>query len=125
MNKTLINKIRRLDLTKIVISFLLFTTLFLTTAFGNNTAIAAGNKSETTYPTNEENLEGLLYSDSDKVESLSSVDDFVSPQRQKELLDPTQIPAKKQPILDRSNPDAKLLEKTKQMFDDAANFSAN
>ena len=125
MNKTLINKIRRLYLTKIVISFLLFTTLFLTTAFGNNTAIAAGNKSETTYPTNDENLEGLLYSDSDKVESLSSVDDFVSPQRQKELLDPTQIPAKKQPILDRSNPDAKLLEKTKQMFDDAANFSAN
>ena len=125
MNKTLINKIRRLELTKIVISFLLFTTLFLTTAFGNNTAIAAGNKSETTYPTNDENLEGLLYLDSDKVESLSSVDDFVSPQRQKELLDPTQIPAKKQPILDRSNPDAKLLEKTKQMFDDAANFSAN
>ncbi len=125
MNKTLINKIRRLDLTKIVISFLLFTTLFLTTVFGNNTAIAAGNRSETTYPTNEENLERLISSDSDKVESLSSVDDFVSPQRQKELLDPTQIPAKKQPILDRSNPDAKLLEKTKQMFNDAADFSAN
>ena len=83
--------------------------------------LAAANKSATTYPTDDKNLEGLLYSDS-KAESLDSVDDFVSPQTQKELLDPSQIPAKKQPILDRSDPDAKLLEKTGQMFDDAADF---
>ena len=100
------------------------TVLFL--SFGlNREAIAAANKSNTTYPTNDKNVSGLLYSDSEQVESLDNVDDFVSPQRQKELLDATQIPAKKQPILDRSDPDAKLLEKTKQMFEDAGNFSAN
>lgn len=87
--------------------------------------LAAANNSETTYPTDDNQVEGLLYSDSDKAESLDNVDDFVSPQRQKELLDPTQIPAKKQPAIDRSNPDNKLLEKVGQMFDDAGDFSAN
>jgi hypothetical protein len=38
------------------------------------------------------------------------------------VLDPTQISASKQPIIDRSNPKNKLLEKTKQMFKDASNF---
>lgn len=84
--------------------------------------LAAANKSETTYPTDDDKVEGLLYSDSE-AESLGN--DFISPQTKKELLDPTRIPAKKQPILDRSNPDNKLLEKTKQMFDDAADFSAS
>ena len=86
--------------------------------------LAAANRSTTTYPTNDKDMDGLLYSDS-KAESLNSVDDFVSPQTQKELLDPGQIPAKKQPILDRSDPDAKLLEKTGQMFKDATDFSEN
>ena len=78
--------------------------------------------SKTTYPTDDNNMNGLLYSDSDRVESLNNVDDFVSPEEQKQLLDPTQIPAKKQPGIDRSDPSNKLLEKTRQMFDDAANF---
>ena len=83
-----------------------------------STLIAAANKSKTTYPTDDSNLEGVLYGD-ETPESLDSVDDFVSPTTQKQLLDPTQIPAKKQPIIDRSNPDNKLLEKTGQMFDDS------
>lgn len=85
--------------------------------------LAAANKRETTYSTNEK-VEDLLYSDS-PAESLNNVDDVVSPQRQKALKDPAQIPAVKQPALDRSDPDNKLLEKTKQMFDDAADFLAN
>ena len=126
MNKLQIatNIINKLQFNRIVISCFLAMALCLSTAFNSN-AIAAANKSNTTYPTNDKNVSGLLYSDSDQVESLDNVDDFVSPQRQKELLDATQIPAKKQPILDRSDPDAKLLEKTKQMFEDAGNFSAN
>ena len=104
---------------------MLATVLFFATAFNIDSAIAASNKSETTYPSDDQNLKGLLYSDSDKAASLKSVDDFVSPQTQRRLLDATQIPAEKQPILDRSDPDAKLLEKTKQMFEDAGNFSAN
>ena len=81
--------------------------------------IAAANKSETTYPTNDKNMDGLLYSDTNDEESLDSVEDLISPQSKKLLLDPTQIPAKQQPIIDRSNPDNKLLEKTGQMFDDS------
>ena len=88
----------------------------------SSTLIAAANQSQTTYPTDDDQIEGLLYSNSDEVKSLNSVDDFVSPQLQKELLDPAQIPARKQPIIDRSDPNNKLLEKTKQMFDDASNF---
>ena len=86
--------------------------------------LAAANNSDTTYPTDDNRLEGLLYSDN-KAESLKSVDEFVNPQRQKELLDPTQIPAQKQPAIDRTNPDNQLLEKVGQMFDDAGDFSAN
>ena len=84
--------------------------------------LAAANRSETTYPTNDDKVEDLLYSDS-QAESLGN--DFISPQTEKELLNSTKIPATKQPAIDRSNPDNKLLEKTKQMFDDAADFSAN
>lgn len=91
----------------------------------STTVLAAANRSQTTYPTDDNQIEGILYSDSDRVESLSSVDDFVSPQTQKQLLDPTQIPAKKQPIIDRSDPDARILEKAVKAFDEAGNFSAN
>ena len=120
-----INNIKRVRLTKILASFLLILVLFLATFSSSNTAIAASNKSSTTYPTDDGDIKGLLYSDSDEVDSLDAVDDFVSPERQKQLLDPTQIPAKKQPILDRSDPDAKLLEKVGEMFDEAGDFSAN
>ncbi len=87
--------------------------------------LAAANKSETSYPTNDSQVDGLLYSDSDEVKSLNSVDEFVSPQRQEALKDPSQIPAVQQTAIDRTDPNNKLLEKTKQMFDDAGNFSAN
>ena len=86
--------------------------------------LAAANNSDTTYPTDDNRLEGLLYSD-DEAESLKSVDEFVNPQKQQELFDPTKIPAEKQPAIDRSNPDNKILEKVGQMFDDAGDFSAN
>lgn len=91
----------------------------------SSTLIAVANQSKTTYPTDDNRVEGLLYSDSNEVKSLNSIDDFVSPETQKALLDPAQIPAVRQPIIDRSNPDNKLLEKTAQMFKDAGNFSAN
>ena len=90
----------------------------------DSTLLAAANRSETSYPTNDSKVEGLLYSD-DEAESLNNVNDVVSPARQRQLLDPTQIPAQKQTAIDRSDPDNKLLEKTGQMFDDAANFSPN
>ena len=90
----------------------------------STTYLAAANNSETSYPTDDARIEGLLYSD-DKAESLNSVDEFVDPGKQNDLLDPKQVPAKKQPAIDRSNPDNQLLEKVGQMFDDAGDFSAN
>jgi hypothetical protein len=64
----------------------------------------------------------LLYPAKGEVKSADSRDDFVSPQRQKELLDPGQIPAVKQPVIDRSDPDANILEKVGQTFKDASDF---
>jgi len=122
---TTASTIKSLKVNRIIAFFMLATVLYFATAFNIDSAIAASNKSETTYPSDDRNLKGLLYSDSDKAASLKSVDDFVSPKTQRRLLDATQIPAEKQPILDRSDPDAKLLEKAKQMFKDAGNFSAN
>ncbi|MEM7590704.1 MAG: hypothetical protein AAF383_04155 [Cyanobacteria bacterium P01_A01_bin.83] len=110
-------KIKQLTMALFLAVFVLFTS--------STNAIAASNKSETVYPTNDSQIEGLLYSNSNQAESLKNVDDFVSPEQQKRLLDPAQIPAEKQPIIDRSNPDNKLLEKTVQMFKDAGDFSAN
>ena len=67
--------------------------------------------------------EGLLYPNTTSSKSLNSDQDFISPERKKALLDPTQIPAVQQrPDLDRSDPDSRLLEKTGQMFDDASEF---
>ena len=88
--------------------------------------LAAANQSKTSYPTDDNKLEGVLYpADSNQPKSLDNVDDIVSPQRQNELLDPTQIPAKKQPAFDRSDPDYNLLEKTGQMFDDSGVLQSN
>jgi hypothetical protein len=85
--------------------------------------LATANKRETTYPTDDKQLEGFLYSNSDnKAESLKSVDEFVDPQRQKALKDPGQIPAVKQTSINRSDPNNQLLEKTRQMFNEAADF---
>ena len=126
MNKieAVINKIKNINLSQLIISCLLASAIVFSGVF-DNSALAASNKSDTTYPTNDKAVEGLQYSNRDRVDSLDSVNDFVSPSQQSKLLDPAQIPAQKQPILDRSDPDAKLLEKTVQMFDEAGDFSAN
>lgn len=128
-----LNIIKKVNLAKIAIVLAFAVALFIAPANSiagslndnlSTNLLAAANRSATTYPTDDKNMDGLLYSDS-KAKSLDSVDDVVSPRTQKKLLDPAQIPAQKQPILDRSDPDAKLLEKTGQMFDDAADFSGN
>lgn len=117
--------LKKININQTFTSIALTAILFLTTLFSSDYASAAANQSKTTYPTDDNHMNGLLYSNSDRVESLNNVDDFVSPEEQNQLLDPTQIPAKKQPTFDRSDPDAKLLEKTKRMFDEAADFSGN
>lgn len=125
---------------RIVSSFIVVAIVSLTTVFNFNgidnssiysvrddsnlsaTLIAAANQSNTTYPTDDNEVEGLLYGNR-SAKSLDSTDDFVSPNTQDKLLDPTQIPAQKQPIIDRSNPNNQLLEKAGQMFDDSGVLS--
>ena len=124
---------------KIVANFLLVAVLLVTTLsntgdrldlntnnidrnFGSSTLIAAANRSETTYPTDDKNVGSLLY-DSDNAKSLKNKDDLIDPKIQDRLLDPTQIPAVKQPTINRVDPDNKLLEKTGQMFDDSGVLS--
>jgi hypothetical protein len=120
-----VSSLRKIKLKQIFVSFSIALILVLAMTFNQDFANAASNQSKTTYPTDDNNMNGLLYSDSKNPESLNNVDDFVNPEERKQLLDPTQIPAKQQTAIDRSDPNAKLLEKTKQMFDDAANFSGN
>lgn len=64
----------------------------------------------------------LLYPAKGEVKSADSRDDFVSPEQQRELRNPRQIPAAKQPVIDRSDPDANILEKIQQSFEDASDF---
>lgn len=57
-----------------------------------------------------------------QVESQLLIEDglnnFISPKEREKLLDPAQIPAQRQPSIDRTDPDSKLLEKIVQMFKD-------
>lgn len=65
---------------------------------------------------------GLQYPGSGDVKSARSKDDFFTAQEQKELNNPAQFPETRQPIINRNDPDAKLLEKTGQTFKDASKF---
>ena len=110
-------KSNRQKLKRIVTGFLLSIILFVTTACDNKEV----STRQVDFSTGKQEV-GLTYSKSQKVESLDSVDDFISPKQQQELLNPSQIPNSQQPIINRANPENKLLEKTEQMFEDASNF---
>lgn len=69
--------------------------------------------------------DGLLYPGSRDAKSADSVDDFVSRKRQQELRDPSLIPAPQQPTINRSDPNAKLLERVGETFKDASQFLNN
>jgi hypothetical protein len=82
-------------------------------------AIAA-TKPSTTAP---ERTEGILYpGNSGQPDSLKNKDDFYSAKEQKELMSPNNFPEKKQPQINRADPNAKILEKTGNMFKDSSEF---
>ncbi|WP_319420935.1 hypothetical protein [Pleurocapsa sp. FMAR1] len=116
------NMLRKLKTSRIVTAFLLGIFLMATTACTSKDVSKVSDKSDRSDLSNGIQKVGLLYSDSKKVKSLKSVDDFVSPETQRALLNPAQIPAQKQPSIDRADPDAKLLERIRQMFKDASSF---
>jgi hypothetical protein len=110
---------KNLNIGRLAIGFLLGVLLLTATACSHKNTSKFSNQPDFT---NGIQKVGLLYSKSKQVKSTKSVNDFINPKMQQEILDPTQIPALKQPIIDRSNPKNQLLEKTKQMFKDASNF---
>ena len=112
------DKLQHLKLNRIITGFLLSIILLITTAC-NKQEVSKARQADLS--TGKQEV-GLTYSKSQKVESLDSVDDFISPKQQQELLDPDRIPTLQQPIINRADPENKLLEKTKQMFEDASNF---
>lgn len=69
-----------------------------------------------------ENSSRIQYPGSGRVESANSKNDFTSSREQEKLMNPGQIPAQRQPIVDRSDPNARILEKTGQTFKDASGF---
>jgi hypothetical protein len=80
----------------------------------------ATTKPSTTAP---EKTEGILYpGNSGQPDSLRNKDDFYSLEEQKELMSPNNFPEKKQPQINRADPNAKILEKTGNMFKDASEF---
>ena len=103
---------------RIVVSFLLGILLICNTACNER---SVSTKSGVDYSNGKQEV-GLLYSKSKKVKSLDNIDDFITPKKQQELLDPQKIPASNQPIINRANSRNQLLEKIKQMFKDAGNF---
>ena len=111
------SKIQRLKFNRTILGFLLSIILLFTTACNNKEV----STRQVDLSTGKQEV-GLTYSKSKKAKSLNSVDDFISPKQQQELLDPDRIPSLQQPIINRANPENKLLEKTEQMFEDASNF---
>jgi hypothetical protein len=113
------SKLQQLKINRIITGLLLGIILLTTTACNNKKNISKSPEADLF--TGKQEV-GLLYSKSKKVKSLDSVDDFISPEQQRELLDPAKIPTPQQPIINRVSPENQLLQKTKQMFKDATNF---
>lgn len=68
------------------------------------------------------NASDVLYPSPDAKTTKSPAIGPVGNQGKRELMDATKIPAERQPVIDRSNPDNKILEKAGQAFKDASGF---
>lgn len=94
-------------------------------------SVTKGNQSSVMPSTNQliassqvsDDGSGLLYPGAgEDVKSVNSKDDFASPEIQRKLNSPAQIPAVKQPIVNRADPDSQILEKIGQAFEEASDF---
>jgi hypothetical protein len=110
--------LQQLKINRIITGLLLGIILLITTACNNKDL---SKSQEADLSTGKQEV-GLIYSETKKAKSLDSIDDFVNPKQQQELLNPKQIPTSQQPAINRADPENQLLEKTKQMFEDAGNF---
>lgn len=125
------NTRKKLEIRKLATAFFLAAFVFLASSTSALAASRSGNVTSNVV----DKVEEAVYSDSSSVKSSNSKDirssnaikpsnadssnQFFSKEQKDKLLDPTQIPAQKQPIIDRSDPDNKLLEKAAKAFDSA------
>lgn len=91
-------------------------------------AAVKGTKDRASLPTGQlvaainSNASDLLYPAADATETKSPAIGPVGEAGKRKFYDAKQIPAPRQPVIDRSDPDAKILEKTGQAFKDATGF---
>jgi len=113
------NTRKKLDLKKLATAFFLATFVFLT----SSTSALAVSQTDNITANLVDKVEDAVFPDSnspDRANTESSTNDnFISASKREKLLDPAQIPAVKQPVVDRSNPDNKLLEKSVRAFENA------
>ena len=121
------NTRKKLDIRKLATAFFLAAFVFLASSTSALAASRDGNITSNIV----DKVEEAVYSDSSSVKSSNSKDvrasnakastndEFISAEQRAKLLDPAQIPAVKQPAVDRSNPDNRLLEKAAKAFDNA------
>lgn len=105
------NTDKKSTLGKLAIAFVLAAFVF----FSSSASVLAANQS----PKNQAQVE------ENQLSIENGVNDFISSQERAKLLDPAQIPAQKQPAIDRSDPDSKLLEKVVQMFKDVTDSTSS
>ena len=109
------NTRKKLAIKRLATAFFLAAFVFLT----SSTSALAASRTDNITANLVDKVEDAVYSDSDNAKSNSTNDNFTSKSQRDKLLDPAQIPAVKQPIIDRSNPDNKLLEKSVEAFENA------
>jgi len=113
------NTRKKLEIKKLATAFFLAAFVFL----ASSTSALAASMDNNITANLVDKVEEAVYSDSDNVDakakSASTNDNFVSGSKKDGLLDPAQIPAVKQPAIDRSNPDNNLLEKAVSAFKNA------
>lgn len=68
------------------------------------------------------NASDLLYPNSEATDTDAPAIGPVGESGKQKFFDPKKIPAERQPVIDRSDPDAKILEKAGQAFKDASGF---
>lgn len=68
------------------------------------------------------NASDLLYPSSEATDTNSPAIGTVGEEGKQKFFDAKKIPAERQPVLDRSDPDVKILEKSGQAFKDASGF---
>jgi len=127
------NNRQKIEIKKLATAFFLAAFVFL----ASSTSALAASRNDNITSNLVDQVEEAVYSGSSSVKSSMEMNSskavnpansdtsskFLSADQKAKLLDPAQIPAVKQPAVDRSDPDNKLLEKAVKAFDNAKDLA--